>query len=262
MDLGLKGRFAIVTGSRGIGHACARGLLAEGARVGLVARDALSLDRIAADLATEFGAGNILHAAADLSDAAQTRAAYQALVAQAGVPDILIGSAGAAAFHEPEKLDAEAWQSAWSAKFMAVMNMVDIAKPDMLARGSGVIVNIIGTGGKLAMPLHLAGGAANAALMLATTGLGVALARSGVRVVGLNPAATETDRAVSARADYARMMGVEVADLVAQQAASFPLGRPAMPEEVANMAIFLASDRAAYVAGTIVAVDGGQTGSL
>ena len=262
MDLGLNGKFAIVTGSRGIGHACARGLLAEGARIGLVARDPSALARIAGELASEFAPDRVLHAAADLADPQAARQAYQALVASAGVPDILICSAGAAAFHAPEDIDAHEWRAAWEAKFLTVMNMVDIAKVDMLARGRGVIVNIIGTGGKLAMPLHLAGGAANAALMLATTGLGISLARSGVRVVGLNPAATETDRAVSARADYAHMMGISMEQLGAQQAASFPLGRPARPDEVADMAIYLASDRASYVTGTIVAVDGGQTGAL
>ena len=262
MDLGLKDKFAIVTGSRGIGHACAQGLLAEGAKVGLVARDATSLARIAGELAAEYPADRVLHAAADLADPDATLRAYRMLVSSAGVPDILICAAGAAAFHTPESLDAQAWRDAWNAKFMTVMNMVDIARHDMLARGRGVIVNIIGTGGKVPMPLHLAGGAANAALMLATTGLGVALARSGVRVVGVNPAATETDRAVSARADYARMMNISPEALSAQQAASFPLGRAATPQEVADMAVYLASDRASYVTGTIVAVDGGQTGAL
>lgn len=259
MELGLRGKFAIVTGSRGIGLSCAQALLAEGARVGLVARDGTALERVAAELSPD---SDVFHAAADLADPTETRAAYNRLVAQVGVPDVLICAAGAAAFHRPEDLDTAAWRDAWEAKFLTVMNMIDIAKVDMLARGHGAIVAIIGTGGKIAMPLHLAGGAANAALMLATTGLGVALSGSGVRVVGLSPAATETDRAMSARADFSRMMNISPEALAKQQNASFPLGRPATPQEIADVAVFLASDRASYVTGTVVQVDGGQAPAL
>nr|WP_231377842.1 SDR family oxidoreductase [Sphingobium sp. JAI105] len=256
----LEGKLALVTGaSRGIGFACVEALLAEGARVAMVSRDPARLEAAAAGLG---GGDAVLYAAADTSDPASARRGYDSIVARAGVPDVLICSAGAAAFHDPLTIASDDWRKAWDAKFLAVMTMIDCAKPDMIARGSGVIVPIIGTGGKVAQTAHLCGGAANAALMLATVGLGVALAPKGVRVVGLNPAATATDRAVSARQDYARILGVTVDELTRQYARTFPMGRSASPREIAEVAIFLASARAAYLAGTIVNVDGGQTPAL
>ena len=259
MGLGLDGRFAIVTGTRGIGFACAKVLLREGCRVGIVSRDPASVDH-ALDRLTPLG--EVTGACAQLADENDALRAYGALRERFGDPDILVCAAGGAAFHLAEELDAAAWRGAHEAKFMTVMNMIDIAKHAMMARGKGVIIPIIGSGGKIAMPYHLAGGAANAALMLAATGLGITLSRKGVRVVGINPSATETDRAREARTIYAANMGISLDALIAQSNREYPLGRPAEPDEIAEVAAFLASDRAAYVTGTIIQVDGGQAPAL
>jgi NAD(P)-dependent dehydrogenase (short-subunit alcohol dehydrogenase family) len=128
----------------------------------------------------------------------------------------------------------------------------------MAARGGGVIVNIIGGGGKVASPTHLAGGAANAALMLATAGLGAAYAGSGVRVVGVSPGLTETDRVAEGLAADARLSQISVAEARQRSVARIPIGRPASPREIANTVLFLASPRASYVTGATLSVDGGQ----
>ena len=128
----------------------------------------------------------------------------------------------------------------------------------MGGRGAGAIVNIIGSGGKTANPVHMPGGSANAALMLATVGLAAAYGPKGVRVNGINPGSTLTGRVQEGLAAESRMTGLPAAELLERQAARIPLRRLGRPEEVAEVALFLASARASYVTGAIVPMDGGS----
>ena len=107
--------------------------------------------------------------------------------------------------------------------------------------------------------MHLAGGAANAALMLATAGLATAYAKQGVRVVGLNPGLTETGRVAEGLASDARLAGISIDEARARGIARIPLGRMATPEEIANTVLFLASPRASYVTGVNITMDGATT---
>src|SRR5215211_6561532 len=118
------------------------------------------------------------------------------------------------------------------AKFFTYIHMIDPVVKRMAARGSGVIVNVIGMGGKVAMPTHLPGGAANAALMLATAGLGQAWAARGVRVNAVNPGLTATERLQEGFAAEARASGRPADALLAERQRSLPLGRFATPEEI------------------------------
>jgi NAD(P)-dependent dehydrogenase (short-subunit alcohol dehydrogenase family) len=138
------------------------------------------------------------------------------------------------------------------------MHPTDAVLRRMVARGRGVVVNIIGSGGKVANPMHLPGGAANAALMLATTGLAAAFGPKGVRVNGINPGGTLTGRVQQGLAVEAKMTGLPEAELLARNQAKIPLRRLGSPEEVAQVAVFLASDAASYVTGAIVPMDGGS----
>ena len=128
----------------------------------------------------------------------------------------------------------------------------------MARRGRGVIVNVIGAGGKVASPIHLAGGSANAALMLATAGLGNAYAASGVRIIGVNPGLTETGRVGEGMAADARHAGISPEAAKERAVSKIPLGRMAQPEEVAHLVLFLASGKASYITGTTVTMDGAQ----
>ena len=123
-----------------------------------------------------------------------------------GPIDVLVNTAGAAQRTPPDEL-TPAWRAAIDAKFFSYVNVIDPLVKRMAERGAGVIVNVIGDGGKVASPTHLAGGSANAALMLATAGLGAAYAASGVRVVGVSPGLTETDRVADGLAAEAQSGG-------------------------------------------------------
>jgi NAD(P)-dependent dehydrogenase (short-subunit alcohol dehydrogenase family) len=122
-----------------------------------------------------------------------------------------------------------------------------------------VIVNIVGAGGKNPSPYHLAGGAANAALMLISTGLAHAHGRAGIRVNAINPGLTMTERVSAGHAAEAAANNISVDELHRRSEANIPLGRFAKPEEVADVAVFLASDRASYVTGAVLTMDGGLT---
>jgi NAD(P)-dependent dehydrogenase (short-subunit alcohol dehydrogenase family) len=255
MDLGLVDRVVLVSGaSKGIGYACAAAFLAEGARVALISRSRANLDLALARLPR--GTSAPVAIAADMTDPIAARDAIDAAQAQLGPIDVLVNSAGAARRYPPAELDANAWHAAMDAKFFSYIHPTDVVVKRMAARGRGAIVNILGMGGKVASPVHLPGGAANAALMLATVGLAAAYAGNGVRVNGISPGQTLTDRVNEGLEAEARMTGKAIDELRRQSEARIPMGRMGTPEEVAQLAVFLASDRASYVTGAIVPMDG------
>ena len=256
MDLGLEGQVVLVTGaSKGIGFACAQAFAREGAKVALVSRSRTNLD---AALGRITGTAHRPVAfVADLIDAAQAARVVDEAEAALGPIDVLVNSAGAARRYPPAELSAQAWHAAMDAKFFSYIHPLDIVVKRMGARGRGVIVNIIGMGGKTANPVHLPGGAANSALMLATAGLAVAYGPQGVRINAINPGGTLTGRVQEGLAAEARMTGHAAADILARQQASIPLRRLGTPEEIAQVALFLASQQASYVTGAIIPMDGG-----
>jgi NAD(P)-dependent dehydrogenase (short-subunit alcohol dehydrogenase family) len=256
MKLNLDGKVALVTGgSKGIGFACARLLAQEGAKVAIVSRDRVHLQEAREKLSAE--GLDVAIERADLrnpDDAARIVASVEAAL---GPLDILINSAGAAARYAPEALNAQAYHDTMDAKYFTTIHVVDPVIKGMAKRGRGVIVNIVGQGGKVAGTLHIAGGAANAALMLATAGLANAYAKHGVRVVAINPGATMTGRVKQALELEAAQQGISEDEALKRGQSRIPLGRYAAPEDIAQMAVFLASDQASYVTGAIVPMDGG-----
>lgn len=258
MELNLAGKIVVVTGaSKGIGYACAEAFAGEGARVVMVSRSEANLDAALARFPKSRHAP--LAIAADMTRADEAERMIAAAEAQAGAIDVLVNSAGAARRYAPADLDAQAWHDAMDAKFFSTIHPVDAVMRRMLPRKRGAIVNIIGMGGKVASPVHMPGGAANAALMLATTGFAAAYSPSGIRVNGINPGGTLTGRVQEGLKAEAKLTGLAEAELLARNQARIPMGRYAQPEEIARVAVFLASDAAGYVTGAIVAMDGGAS---
>lgn len=254
MELDLKGRTALITGgSRGIGFGVARLLAAEGCHVHLASRNAADLDAAHKKI-TAASSVNVTCHALDLSIPGNTAK----LAGACGDVDILINNAGAIPQGAITALDDPAWRASWELKVFGYINMTREIYRAMCARRSGVIVNVIGAAGERPSAGYIAGSMANSALMTMSRALGAESASFGVRVLGVNPGATATDRGVML---WRKRAEQELGDAERwrELTKGFPFGRPATVDEVAGVIVFLASDRASYVSGTMVSVDGGAS---
>jgi NAD(P)-dependent dehydrogenase (short-subunit alcohol dehydrogenase family) len=251
MDLGLKDKRVLITGgSKGIGLACAKAFIAEGAKVALVSRSEDNLGKARDNLRSAYTI------AADLTDAAAAAAMVERVEKEFGPIDVLVNSAGAAKRTDADDLTPAAWRAGMDAKYFSYINVIDPLIKRMSKRGKGAVINIIGSGGKVASPTHLAGGAANAALMLATAGLAFAYASKGVRVVGVSPGVTKTERVAEGLKAEAKRANVSEEQAYKQMIARLPIGRPAEPEEIADIVMFAASERGRYLTGANISTDG------
>ena len=258
MKLALEGKVVLITGgSKGIGLACARAFAGEGARVAITSRSLENLERARQTLATDgFEA---VTAPADFSNAADAQSAVATTERLLGPVDILINCAGAANRYQVDAYTAESWQQGMHSKYFPQVYAMDAVRPGMMQRKRGVIINIMGMGGRSAQQVFLSGGAANAALNLVTIGWANALGRYGIRVNGINPGSTLTDRVQRGLQADAQAQGITEAQALERNQSRIPLGRFARPDEVAAVALFLASDQASYVTGAIIPMDGGST---
>ena len=262
MDLELSGKPVLIGGgSKGIGLACASGFLGEGARVSLVSRDSAHLEAARSILLERYpGAGDSIALwPANLRDPDAATAAVENVERQDGPIDILVNCAGAAKRTPPDELTPSHWREAMDAKFFTYIHLIDPVIKRMASRGSGVVLNIVGSGGKIAKPLHLPGGAANASLMLVSAGLAAAYGPKGIRVNAINPGTTRTERMQAGLEVEARAHNISQAEAMTKASSGLPLGRVAEPEEIANAVLFLCSPKASYISGAILAMDGAVT---
>lgn len=251
MDLGLTGRRAIVTGgSRGIGAATARALVAEGARVAIIGRDTAAL----AAVAQSTGAHAV---AADLSTAAGVRDGIGSCLDALGGVDLLVNNAGASPTGTIDDLDDAQWQAAFDLKVMGYLRCTRAVLPAMRAQHFGRIVNVGGTAGIRATAGY-ALAALNAALVHLTRSTAELVGPDGISVVSLHPGPTLTDRLRTLLAKGAANAGLEVEQFADDVVgAALPLRRVGTADEVAAMIVILCSDVASWVTGGGVTIDGG-----
>lgn len=259
MELGLQGRSALITGaSKGIGKAIALELAREGVAVALTARGAAELDAVRKEIAAVSDV-KVTTYPLDLADSKSV----DVLARACGGIDILVNNAGAIPRGRVDEVDEQRWRGAWDLKVFGYINMTRAFYALMKARGSGVIVNILGNGGERLDAGYICGSTGNAALMAFTRALGGASHRDGLRVVGINPGPVATERLVGLMQKEARdRFGTP--DRWKELTKPFPFQRAGTSQEIANMVALLASDRSAYTTGTIITIDGGMAnaGSL
>jgi hypothetical protein len=243
MNLELQGKSVLVTGgSKGIGLACARAFAAEGCRVHLAARNRERLDKVR-DL---VGSGTTIHAA-DLRD----DAALRALAEACADVDILVNNAGDIPGGTLESLGDAAWRHAWELKVFAYINLTRELFARMRLRGSGVIVNVIGMGGEYPSFEYICGSTANAGLAAFTKALGKGSREYGVRVLGVHPPATRTERILTVMKAAAKAkFGDE--SRYEEIALSGSFGHMIEPEQVGDTVAFLASARAGQLSGVVL----------
>jgi len=259
MDLGIGGKGVLITGgSKGIGKATAQAMAAEGARVVICSRSKPALDDAAAEIKKATGK-SVESIAADLStrDGVQ-RAAGEAL-GRLGRLDILVNNAGAIKGGDFLTIPDEEWMAGWSLKLLGYIRMARAVFPHMREKGGGRIVNVVGMAARNPATSYMTGGAANAALINFTKALADLGAPSNILVTAVSPGPVKTDRWDSLQRQQAEAAGKDLETYVKEQSASLPLGRIALPEEVADLVCFLASDRATFLTGIAVTLDGGMS---
>ena len=259
MDLDLTGRRALVTGgSLGIGYATAGELAANGVDVAINARDAARLENAANELSSN-SAGRVLAVPGDMSKADDVdRVVREARDALGGI-DILINNAGSSPAGRIDDFDDDAWFAAFELKFMGYVRCARAVLGGMRANRWGRIINIIGKGGHNPAPGYVLGGPFNAALLNFTVALAKDCAPDNVLVNGINPGATDTPRWQTLVQQNARSSGRSEEEIMAQSVGGIPLGRLGRPEDIANLAAFLCSDRAGQISGAVLNVDGAST---
>ena len=252
LNLGLRGKTVLVTGgSRGIGRAAAEAFGAAGCALHLAARSSEDLKGAADALRSTYQVPVTIHPG-DLSKLNDT----MALAAACRDVDILVNNAGATPTGPIERVTDADWREGLDLKVIATVNLTREIYLAMRARRSGVIINVIGNCGERPDPEIIIGTIANAGMMGFTRALGSVSPDHGVRVVGVNPGPTATERLVhlmQRKAEDRTGNPENWRDLVKP----LPFGRAAEPKEIADMIVFAASDRASFVSGTILTVDGG-----
>jgi NAD(P)-dependent dehydrogenase (short-subunit alcohol dehydrogenase family) len=255
-----EGKVVVVSGgSRGIGFAVAAAFARGGARTVLAASSEANLAAAAARIA-EFGAPP-LTVATDLRAAAGCTAVFEAVRARLGRCDVLVNCAGAtragAFLDQPD----EQWHDGFALKFFACVRLARLFWP-MLAARQGFVVNIIGGAARTPDADFLVGGAVNAAMANFTKGLSGLGKRDGVNVNAILPGMTETERIEQLFRQRAAARGTTPEAVRAEAMARDGIRRLGRPEDTAELALFLCSERARHIQGTAIAVDGGATAGV
>jgi 3-oxoacyl-[acyl-carrier protein] reductase len=257
MELSLQGKVAIVTGaSKGIGKAIAQELAQEGVHVILCARGQALLEEVALAIRQQTDT-QVLPVPADLSSLDGVRTLVRHTREHFGTVDILVNNAGAIRSGSLLSKPDEDWLTDWSLKVFGYIRLAREVFPIMQEKGGGRIINIIGTAGRQPNASYLAGGGANAALMNMTKALADEGAPHNILVNAINPGPIRTERWDSLMSQMSMAQGRTPQEVEAAWLQGNPLQRPGEPHEVAGLVVFLASDRASYINGVIVPIDGG-----
>lgn len=258
MDLGLKGVPAAISGaSRGLGFATAKALASEGAHVAICGRDATAIESARVDIAQ---AGRAVAVEADVSTAQGCERFIAESVRALGGLQVLVVNAGGPTPGRASELEDEHWLAAIELNFLSAVRLVRAALPHLVEREWGRILAITSTAVKQPIQNLAASTAARAAATGFMKNLATDLGPSNITVNCMMPGAIATDRLGSL---VGAPRGAKADDPAFDVlAASIPLGRVGTPQEFGDVAAFLCSERASFVSGVSIAIDGGMTGHL
>ena len=257
MELGLEGKVAIVTGgSKGIGRATALGLAQEGANVAICARGVEDLEMAAAEI-SELTGRTILPVRADMTMLEDIQNLVATTVAELGGVDILVNNAVNSVAAPFLELSDEDWLNHINVKVMGYVRCSREVVPHMERRGGGRIINIGGMAARNAGNLTNSNGGTNSAVSNIAKNLGDQVAHLGILVNCIHPGTTRTPRQVQLLERRARDANITVEEAERRAVSEIPIGRMVEPEEIADLVLFLVSEKAAAITGQTIAVEGG-----
>jgi 3-oxoacyl-[acyl-carrier protein] reductase len=262
MDLGLKGKNALVAAaSKGLGKAVALELATEGASVSICARGAAELMQAADDIRAATGA-RVLPFVCDVTSPEQIAAWVEHAEAQLCSIDVLVNNAGGPPTGPFLDFGDDAWRAGLELNLMSAVRLSRAVLPGMAERGWGRIINITSVMVKQPGPGFVLSTSARSAIIGLAKTLSADFAPRGITINNVCPGYTRTQRMVDLVAARAEREGRTEAEVVAAMTADIPAGRMGEPEELAALVAFLASERADYITGTTIQVDGGLTKAL
>ena len=255
MKLGLKDKRALVLGaSKGLGFGVAKGLAEEGAKVALASR---TLEAAGA-AAAKIGAKGF---ACDTDKLEEVDALHSAVVKELGGIDILVLNSGGPPPGGAHGVSSAQWRTSFEGMFVGLVRLADLALPGMIERRWGRVIQVISSGVIEPIPNLAISNAIRPALVGWGKTLAGEVARHGITVNAIAPGRIATDRLAQLDKANADKQGKTVADMESAAKSRIPAGRYGTVEEYANAAVFLASEAAAYMTGSILRVDGGQISS-
>lgn len=257
----LEDKVAIVTGgSGGIGRAIALRLAREGCRLTIVGKTPDRVDNAVAELT---GSGyEAVGIPTDVRQLSKIKNMVSATVTKYGAVHILVNSVAVPVFGSFLTLTDDAWISIFETKYLGYIRCVRAVLPHMIDQKYGRIINITGGSAREPTPLHLPGGGANAAITHFTKGLARDVGKHNIRVNCIAPGEVASERLMTIQKTIARETHTTYKSVLAKETANIPLGRLAEPDEIAEAALFLASERSSYINGASVLVDGGYSRSV
>ena len=262
MNLGLTDKVAVVgASSKGLGRAIALGLAHEGAKVTICARNSDALEATADDIRNQTGT-EVLAVPTDVSQPAQVENLIRTAIDHFGGIDILVNNAGGPRAGRFDDLDAQDYQDAVHLNLMSTINLCRAVVPSMRTRGGGRIINLTSVSVKQPVDnLMLSNMARTGVIGFAKT-LATELALDKILVNNVCPGIIFTDRIQQLATVRAEEAGITFDEALEKMTADIPIGRIGDPDEFATLVVFLASERASYITGTTIQVDGGMVRSL